>query len=267
MQLIDFQNEKLAFYQQGEGSPIVFIHGFCEDSRMWDNFITNFRHHQIIRIDLPGFGFSTLNGSCSIAQMAASVNAVLEFLEISKCMLVGHSMGGYVSLEFAKQFPDKLIGLCLFHSHPFADSEEKRKGRTKGIEFINKNGHVLYVRQLIPKLFAYDFNKGYPFEVNKLIYNASQFAPEAYINALRAMHDRSDNALVLEKIGIPVCFIIGKKDVAVDLKTSLAQTHLPDLADIHLLSDVGHMGMFEAPQRTAKILKRFFEFCEVKNEV
>lgn len=262
MQSIDYQNEKLAFLQKGKGLPIVFIHGFCEDSRMWEPFLPQFRHFQSICIDLPGFGFSTLKKEYSIAEMAQCVNAVLEHLKIEKCILIGHSMGGYVSLEFAKQFPNKLQGLCLFHSHPFADSEEKKAGRLKGIDFIERNGHVLYVKHLIPKLFAYDYSKGYPFEVNKLIFNATKYQPDGIIAALKAMRNRADNSKVLEKINCPVSFIIGAKDLAVDYPTSLAQTHLPQLADINVLKDIGHMGMFEAPKRTAKMIKTFIRFCE-----
>lgn len=263
MQIIDFQGKKLAFTKQGKGkTPIVFIHGFCEDHRMWDEFIEPLNNRLIIRIDLPGFGQSAIQNEHSISNMAQSVNAVLTHLKIPKCIMVGHSMGGYVSLEFAKNHPEKLSGLCMFHTHPFADSDEKKNQRTREIKFIQKHGHILYVRQLIPKLFAYDFSKGYPFEVNKLIYNASKFQSEGIISALEAMKDRSDNSDVLTNIKCPVQFIIGKKDIAVNLEQSMAQTHLPDVADIQVFSDVGHMGMFEAKSRTVKVFKRFLKFVE-----
>lgn len=263
MQTIDFKGKKLAFYKEGKGkTPLVFIHGFCEDSRMWDEFIESFNGRYLIRIDLPGFGNSEVQDEHSISNMAQCVNAVLMHLKVNKCMMIGHSMGGYVSLEFAKNHPEKLMGLCMFHTHPFADSEEKKKSRTKGIEFIKRHGHILYVRQLIPKLFAYDYSKGYPFEVNKLIYNASKFQSTGIISGLEAMRDRQDNSDVLKKIECPVQFIIGKKDIAVTLDASLAQTHLPNISDIHVFNDIGHMGMFEAKSRTVKILKKFLKFIE-----
>jgi pimeloyl-ACP methyl ester carboxylesterase len=261
MQTIEFQNKKLAFYKQGKGNyPIVLVHGFCEDSRMWDDFIGAFEGRYIIRVDLPGFGGSEVQDEHTITNMAECVNVVLTYLKVKKCVLVGHSMGGYVGLEFAKKHPEKLVGLCMFHTHPYADSDEKKKSRTKGIEFISKHGHILYVRQLIPKLFAYDYSKGYPFEVNKLIYNASKFKPEGITSGLEAMRDRADNSDVLRSIKCPVQFIIGKKDVAVSMEQSMGQTHLPNVADIRVYDDVGHRGMFEAKSRTRKALKEFLKF-------
>lgn len=257
MPTITFQNKKIGFSVQGKGTPLVLLHGFCEDSRMWDDFLTLFNYRKIVRIDLPGFGESDLQDEPSIADMADTVKAVLDHLKIDKCVLIGHSMGGYVSLEFAKKHGEQLLGLGMFHSHPYEDSAEKKAGRDKSIDFIRRNGHIHYIKQVIPSLFAFDFSKGYQFEVNKMLYNAAQYSPEAIISALEAMQRRADNSAVLEKINCPVLFIVGKQDTAVPMEESLNQTALPKIADIHILPSVGHMGMFEAKRKTAKIIKNF----------
>lgn len=262
MQSIQFQNKKIGFSVQGKGTPLVLLHGFCEDSRMWDDFLTLFLHRKIVRIDLPGFGQSELQENVSIEEMANCVKAVLDHLKIEKCVMIGHSMGGYVSLEFAKKHGEQLLGLGMFHSQPYADSEEKKVNRNKSIDFIRRNGHIHYVKQVIPALFAYDFSKGYQFEVNKLLYNAIQNSSENFISALEAMQNRVDNSAVLEQIDCPVLFIVGKQDQAIPLEDSLRQTALPKIADIHILPSVGHMGMFEAKRKTAKIVKNFLSFVE-----
>ena len=262
MQTIQFQNKKIGFSVQGKGSPLVLLHGFCEDSRMWDDFLTLFPRQKVVRIDLPGFGQSALQDDPSIEMMATCVKAVFDHLKIQKCVLIGHSMGGYVSLEFAKKHPAYLLGLGMFHSHPYEDSEEKKEGRNKGIDFIRRNGHIHYIKQVIPALFAFDFSKGYQFEVNKLLYNAAQYTPEGIISALEAMKNRPDNSAVLEQIKCPVLFIIGKEDKAIPIEASLNQTALPMIADIHILPSIGHMGMFEAKRKTAKIVKHFIASVE-----
>ena len=226
---------------------------------MWDEYIEAFPNYRLLRIDLPGFGNSKWQEEHSIEDMAEAVKAVLDHSKIKKCILIGHSMGGYVGVAFAKNYADRLSGLAMFHSHPFADSDDKKKGRTKAIEFIKKNGHLHFVKQLMPKLFASKFSKGFPIELNKLIFNAAHCSPEAIIAALEAMRKRPDNSKILEEIACPVLFIIGKKDAAIPLEASLAQTHLPAIADIHILPNIGHMGMFEAKQETTKILKAFFQ--------
>lgn len=265
MQHIEYQWKRLAYFAEGdEKAPaIIFLHGFCEDSRMWDEWLGLLpKSYRYLRIDLPGLGQSEVQSELSMEYIADAVNLVLEKENIEKCVLTGHSMGGYASLAFAEKYGDKLNGLCLFHSQPNADTEAKKADRLKAAKFIERNGHVLYVRQLIPKLFAYDYSKGYPAEVNRLIYFASKYPPEGITAALHAMRRRPDRSHVLKNIKCPVLFFIGKNDGAIPHKNSIAQTHLPDLADIQIYPNVGHMGMFEAPRKTAKAFRSFLSMIE-----
>lgn len=265
MQHIDHQGKSLSYYFSGEssGPVVVLLHGFCEDSRMWDDWLKLLPNsYRYLRIDLPGFGNSELTDHLSIESMADAVHAVLDSEGIGKCVLVGHSMGGYVSLAFAEKHAEMLNGLCMFHSQPFADTAEKKEARLKSVEFIERNGHVVYVRQLIPKLFAYDYSKGYQAEVNRLIFHASKYNPEAIIAALHAMRQRPDRSEVLKNIQCPVQFFIGKLDAAVPFENSLAQSYLPNVADIQINPNVGHMGMFEAPRKTAKAFRSFLKMIE-----
>ena len=109
-------------------------------------------------------------------------------------------------------------------------------------------------------LFAKDYLKDNETVIQKLIDFASQISSEGTINQLKAMRDRPDNQAVLKSSNVPVCFIIGENDVAIPAENSLNQTFLPNTADIHILPNVGHMGMFEAQLQTVGILNRFIEF-------
>jgi pimeloyl-ACP methyl ester carboxylesterase len=259
--IIKINSSKVAsFIQKGEGIPIVFLHGFCEDSSVWNDFLVNFPNEQLISIDLPGFGKSDPQKNCSISDMAAIVNSVLEDLNIKECILIGHSMGGYVALEFAKLYSEKISGLGLFHSQAFADSTEKKITRRKSIEFIQKNGSILFVKQLIPKLFASQFGSKSSLTISKLVLTASQYTKDGIINALEAMMQRVDNQEVLKKINVPVLFIVGKEDLAIPKENSFSQLALPTISDIHILNGVGHMGMFEAEKECVSILKNFIDF-------
>ncbi|MBI1226382.1 MAG: alpha/beta fold hydrolase [Bacteroidetes bacterium] len=267
MQQITFQGKQLAFFEntpeQGrdvEGLPVILIHGFLEDSRLWDEWLPLLPPRRYIRIDLPGSGNSELLENLSIDSMAEAVAAVVEHLGLERFVLMGHSMGGYVALAFAEKWGGKLAGLCLFHSHPFEDSEEKKTSRLKSVEFIQKNGHVIYVRQAIPQLFVYDYSKGYQSEVNRLIHNAANFKPANIIATLDAMRLRPDRSEVLRNIACPVLMLIGKHDTAVPLELSMAMTPLPSQASIHVFPTVGHMGMFSASRETAKAFREFLTF-------
>ncbi len=249
----------MAYERTGRGkqTPVVLLHGFCEDSRMWAEWMPFLPDRPYVCIDLPGFGQSDPVVPVSMEYMADAVAAVLDQLKLGPCLLVGHSMGGYVALAFAERYPDRLAGLCMFHSHPFADTAERKEARLKSVSFIEQNGHILYVRQMIPQLFAYDYSKGYPAEVNRLIYHASQYAPEAITAALHAMRNRPDRAGVLRDLSCPVLLLIGKLDTAVPFQQSLEMTELPRQASVEIFPTVGHMGMFTAVRETARAFRDF----------
>ena len=262
MPTINHNERKINYLVQGKGDPIVLLHGFCADHSIWDDLIPIFKKNKIIRIDLPGFGQSQTLASSSVENFAEVVKAVLDTLGIKKCTLIGHSMGGYVSLAFTQKYESMLNGLGIFHSHPLADSEEKKNNRTKSIEFIKKNGHYHYVKQLIPNLFPLSFSSSNNFLINKLIHRASTFSAEGIIGGLELMKTRPDQTAVLKKITCPVLFIVGKEDEIVPQKGSIEQTAMPSVSHIHLLEGIGHMGMFEAKKEIQKIIKNFVLFCK-----
>ncbi len=252
------------YYQiYGHGLPIVFVHGFCEDSSMWDHWRKNFSGCQVIRIDLPGFGQTEIDQEYQIKDMAEMVAAALDQAGIDRCIMIGHSMGGYVSLAFAERYPQRLIGLGLFHSHPYADTPETKEARIKRKQFVEKNGTSPYIRQVIPGLFAPERLETHEGIINRLIKRAEQFPVAGILNALQAMHDRPDRSAVLEKIEVPVLFIVGKKDQAIPLHYSMEQLELPAISAIHVDNDLGHMGMFESPEKCLQQIKAFIHLCRL----
>jgi pimeloyl-ACP methyl ester carboxylesterase len=266
MQYVNFKGRKVAFRVQGKGQPLMLIHGLCEDSTIWDTFIKGLvGEYQVICPDLSGFGESDILPEHSIELMAESIKAVLDDLGISKCVMVGHSLGGYVSVAFAKLYPSVLTGLGLFHSHPFEDLPEKKEERIKAINFIKTNGHIVYVKQIIPKLFAELFATSNEFLINSLIFKASQYHPNTIIGAQEAMLNRPDYSEVVENINCPVLMIIGKQDKTVSYSISMAMMPLPRVADVHILPKVAHMGMFTARDKSVKIVRNFMELCSTLN--
>ena len=261
MTITNFEHKKIASYtQKGEGIPLVFVHGFCEDSSVWDGFIARFPTHHIVRIDIPGFGNSQQINNYSIARFADVVFAVLKDLKIKEHVFIGHSMGGYIGLEFAKKYGDSLKGLCLFHSHPYADTDVKKEQRKASIAFIQKNGAIYYVKQLIPALFGPNYRNNNHLQLAKLVFAASKITGENIIASLEAMIGRSDNTSVLAKAKFPMLFIIGKDDTAVP--NYVEDTALPNISNIHILKNVGHMGMLENTQKCEKIIKDFAQLLE-----
>ncbi|HMO37959.1 MAG TPA: alpha/beta hydrolase [Saprospiraceae bacterium] len=263
MKFTTFRNRKIAYSVQGKGRPIVLVHGFGEDSFVWKDYYPYFTEagYSVLTLDLPGFGASELVDNLSIEAMAEVIHAVAEEANLQKFLLVGHSMGGYASLAFAKKHPERLYGLGLFHSHPYADSEEKKEGRLRSIEVVKAKGTPLFVKQFIPNLFAPKFAQSHTFLLDKLIHRAARFRDESVIAALEAMRTRPDQSEVLRQFPLPVLFILGQEDQAIPKDAAMEQITLTDSASILLLEEVAHMGMFEATRKTQQAIAQFAEFC------
>lgn len=256
---------QLAHTVSGAGLPVVFLHGFCEDKSIWFPFAESLLpHYQVICIDLPNFGQSPAMPDITIEEMAQTVGKTLNSLGIEKYILVGHSLGGYVALAIAEFYPERLLGMVMFHSTAFADSPERKENRQKALESVQKNGTNNFVRALIPSLFAttQKQNNHIRTAINDLIEKAKNLPPENVIATIKAMLHRKERTEVLKNATFPVLFLIGKEDAAVPLEASIAQCHLPQNSVVHILAGVGHMGMIEAPQEFIKAIYSFINYCK-----
>jgi len=240
---------------------MVLLHGFCEDHTVWATVKLGLKPGAILQIDLPGFGASELPAEADMAAYAEAIKAVLDAENIPYCVLIGHSMGGYAALEFAAQWPERLVGLGLVHSHPFEDSEERKNARRRGMETLQAGKRDLYVSQLFPNLFPASFLEKSPEMLNELISNGKRQSPEAIAAALQVMLTRHDHQSTLIETKYPVLFLLGALDTLVPPELALKAALLPNVADLQLLPEVAHMAMYECPKETAAILNSFWDFC------
>lgn len=240
---------------------IVFLHGFCEDSRMWNEFIDE-AGLNAISIDLPGYGGSTQFDVTSLKDMAEKVHNTIEKLRITDYIIAGHSMGGYVAMEYLARYEDKLKGLALIHSHPFADSEERKEQRRRSMEFVDKYGVEVYAKQFFPKLFSTEHRDN--FAIHSLSLRATQLSQSTIMNSLQAMIDRKDHSDTYKNAEIPVMLVAGTQDSLVNLKSVTEISVEPKRSMIKIYDHVGHMSMFEKPNALRSDLRRFIEFCELQ---
>lgn len=255
---IDFEGQKINFSDHGEGKTLVLLHGFLESLEMWNDFDTVLSNDfRVICIDLPGHGKSPVySGNLTMEVMARWVKTVLDHLQIKSCTMVGHSMGGYVTLEFARQYPEMLKGFALFHSQASADTEEAKENRRRTINIVklNKAG---FINQFIPDLFAEENLEKFDAEITRLQETASKTPAKGIIAALEAMRDRSGKIELLLNTTMPVLFIAGKEDVRIPVQNVMAQAILPQHAEVLILGKVGHMGFLEAKTQTLEMIRCF----------
>lgn len=258
-------NGQSVFYRmEGNGTPIVFVHGFGEDSEIWKNQIEGLNNKfLVIAPDLPGTGKSDLIEDISMEGMADWLKNLLDSLEVNKFILIGHSMGGYISLAFAEKYPSTLLGLGLFHSTAYPDTEEKKTARRRSIEFIQDHGAAKFQEQAIPNLFSSSFKTKYPGKVQEIIVRYTNVKAATLVKYYEAMILRQGRTDILRKINVPVLYLAGEQDNAVPLRHSLEQCHLPGLSYIHILKDSGHMGMLEEQIKSTAIIEKFLLDCEI----
>jgi pimeloyl-ACP methyl ester carboxylesterase len=260
LQKFVFNRTTVAYQKIGIGLPVVLIHGFGEDATIWDSLINYLKNSfQCINIHLPGCGGSASNikVSGSIVSLAEMVGAIFDKEQLNKATILGHSMGGYIALAFAQQKQHQLNGIGLLHSSIFADDDVKKKARQKSIDFISQNGSALFLEQSIPNLFAPIFVNTHRNMVDAQIVKNTYVTAETLIAYTNAMMSRRDSRDFIEKTDLPILYIIGKQDNAVPFATSTQQYHLPRISYIHVLNEVGHMGMIEAEERFNQSVKNY----------
>ena len=172
-------------------------------------------------------------------------------------------MGGYVTMAYADLFPEKIKGICLFHSSALADSEDKKADRLRAIEAV-KSDHKDFAVALVSKLFKEGNEQKYQSEASKLKEIAKSLSPEAVITSLMAMRNRPDRTHILSKVKFPVLFIWGKDDKALDFNYAFPQAKLPQTSQVLILSNAGHLGFIEAKSEVFFTLEKFAEFCTLK---
>ena len=273
-----FQNITLHYKTTGTGLPVVLLHGFAEDSSIWDNQVDYLKNnYKLIIPDLPGSGASGMlntplsegeglgvrpNKNIGMEDYALCIKQILDTEKITQCIMIGHSMGGYITLAFAEKYPGFLMSFGLFHSSAYPDDDAKVETRKKAIGFIETNGADAFLKTSIPGLF---YDQGNSAQADALIEKGKAFSSKALIQYYKAMIARPDRTNILKNNTTPVLFIMGEHDKAVPFKHSLEQSYMPFQSYIHVLRNSAHMGMLEEPGRSNEILANFLLYIQGNN--
>lgn len=247
---------------------VVLLHGFAEDAGIWKNQVSFLKQqYRLVLPDLPGSGQSEYieNGSLEVYAdivyqiILAEQKKATTGNPSNRCTIIGHSMGGYITLALVEKHPTLVNGFGLFHSSAYADTPEKMVTRKKAIEFIEKHGVTPFLQTTIPGLFYKPEQNGW---ADILVEQGKSFTAKALVQYYEAMILRPERTQVLKASTIPVLFVIGEHDRAVPLNMSLQQCYLPLQSHIHILNQTAHMGMLEEVTKSNTILLQFLNNCQ-----
>ena len=255
-----YKNTNVFYYSVGKGSTVVLLHGFLENSSMWNNIAENLsKKYRIICIDLLGHGKTENLGYIhTMEKQAKMVKAVLTHLKLRKYILIGHSMGGYVALAFAKLFPNNLKGICLMNSSALPDSDEKKVNRDRGIVAVKQN-YKTFVRIAIPMLFSERNRILFPEEIHKITNEALKLSPQGIIASLEGMKIRKDHTSIYNTAIYPILMVIGKQDPALDYNSLVSQTKNTNVKVTEFPD--GHMSHIENKEDLIAALNSFLKNC------
>jgi pimeloyl-ACP methyl ester carboxylesterase len=239
----------------GKGQSVVLIHGFCEGHEIWNGFAEKLAESfEVYTIDLPGFGQSPLPATpFSISDVAGMVLSWINQENIVLPFLVGHSLGGYIALSMAQQAQAKMAGMCLFHSTPYPDDDDRKSNRTRVIEFVKKNGVDPFIDTYVPALFYDKKHPAIPI-VDRIARKTSESTLVAYACAMR---DRPSSIDLVKEFEKPLLTITGDNDNIISTKAALEFGRLAKISRIEILEKTGHMGMLEQPLEAYAILSDF----------
>lgn len=150
---------RMHYEDHGHGQPVVFLHGFSLDSRMWDGQRRFFKDYRVIAPDMRFHGRSAApeDSAFDLAEAAADVRGLLDHLKIGRAHLVGLSMGGGYALETAVRYPDRVASLTLVAPsiQGIKAPPEAMAAFMKGIQAYPKEGAAGFRRAwLADPLFA-----------------------------------------------------------------------------------------------------------------
>ena len=250
---------KLMVTDEGKGIPIVAIHGFPLSRGAWQKQVDALKSsYRIIAPDLRGMGESEArSGTNTMSQQADDLHALLTQLNTGPVVLMGHSMGGYVTLAFARKYPDMLRGLVLVSTKAGADSPEAAAGRRATAEKVKTEGAHVVVDALAPKMLAAANTDASMARSVRGLMDGSH--PDGVIGSLLGMAQRDDSTDLLAQIHVPVLVITGGDDTIMPPAESQKLAGAVKGARLEQIPGSGHLVAFEKADEFNRILRDWLQ--------
>lgn len=248
----------ISYDDAGKGIPLMLIHGFPLDRRVWAEQIQPLsKVERVIVPDLRGFGGSRSDASFTLRTLAEDICGLAQHLGLDRFVLAGISMGGYVALEFAKKYPAMLKGLIFIDTKAEADTSEGKAGRDKMIALVREKGSTAVAEQMMPKMLAPARIQRDDAVAQRLRSIIHECPPTTIATALAAMRDRPDHTADLPSIPVPTLIIVGDQDAIIPVSTAEAMNRAIPRSQLVVIKDAGHMPQMEQPDLVNQAITGF----------
>ena len=258
---------QLAYTDTGLGLPVVLLHGYPFNRTLWNEQVSALSNsYRAITPDLRGhgesdaasFGNASL-GAATMNRMAQDVAALLDHLEISRAVIGGLSMGGYVALAFYKQFPSRVRGLILADTRAQADTEEGKQTRHQQAEKALAEGMAGIADAMLPKLLTPETVSKRPEVVKRVRDMMLKTKPEGAAGALLGMAEREDQTALLSQITCPTLILVGQEDPITPVKDSEKMHEEIAGSRLAVIENASHVSNLERTEQFNEELTRFLK--------
>ncbi|WP_428937350.1 alpha/beta fold hydrolase [Fontivita pretiosa] len=255
-------NVTFHYAERGHGTPIVLVHGFPLDGRIWEAQLESLSdRYRVIAPDLRGFGQSISSEPFTIESLADDLHALLRAIGALPAIVAGLSMGGYVALAFARKYPADLRALGLIDTRAEADAPAAREARDKMIELVRTHGTRAVAEQMFPKMLAEQTLHGRQDIAHRLRRIMESQPPRTVEYALAAMRDRPDFTSDLPSIAVPTLIIVGEHDVITPPAVAEAMSKQIRNPTLVVIRRAGHLAPMEQPEDVTTAIRRFAEMA------
>ena len=240
---------------EGKGFPLVLVHGFLGSSKMWEPQINFFKNYfRVITPDLPGFGKS--NNAKSHNSIQSVANLLLECLEekkINKFYLLGHSMGGMIVQEMAKEYGNKIVKLICYSTGPRGEMPGRFESVDQSRENLKKKGLEITVKNIAKTWFVRKENAKY-FDI--CIESGKQTSTKAADDALIAFKNWN-GVDTLKNIKNETLIVWGDQDKSYNLEQIKTLEKSIKKSKLVIFKNCAHNVHLEQPDQFNNAIKNF----------
>jgi 3-oxoadipate enol-lactonase len=229
--------------------PVFFLHGFPFNHRMWSEQIAlAAKTHRAVAYDIRGHGSSDVgDGQYSIEAHVDDLVGLMDFLKIPKAVLVGLSMGGYVTLRALERNPERFIAAVLCDTRSEADTNEGKIKRFSGVRTVKQEGPATFADTFVRAVFAEESFTTNPGAV-RMIHGIISHTPALSIaGTLLALASRTDTTESLQHISIPTLILVGEKDTLTPPAAARSMHERIPGSELRIIPRAGHMSNLENP--------------------
>ncbi len=260
--IISDNHTTICYDDLGEGKePVIFIHGFPFNKSMWKPQLEFLKDtHRVIAYDIRGYGKSSAqDATYSINLFADDLIKLMDALKISKAVICGLSMGGYIALNAIKRFPGRFSGLILADTQCEADTAEAKENRYKTITQVESEGLEGFSEGFIKKVFhknTFETKKELVKKISTVVL-ANKLA--AITGGLKALAERYETCSSLANIHVPTLILCGKDDELTPVEKSEALHNGIKDSTLKIIDEAGHLSNMEQPEEFNENLTNFLK--------